>query len=86
MHTLINICIPHLVLQVVAGKGVKVAAGAGAAKHGRTDMGTSGAVFAKLAAEQAAAASGVVVVKPGRELRQAKQEGGARKGAAALKL
>ncbi|PNH06542.1 putative 6-phosphogluconolactonase 4, chloroplastic [Tetrabaena socialis] len=78
--------------QVVSGKGVRVAEGAGSKRHGRTDVGSSSAVFAKLAAEQAAAAAGggLKAPKVGRELQQSKgAAGGAegpRKGAAALKL
>ncbi|PNW79886.1 hypothetical protein CHLRE_08g370601v5 [Chlamydomonas reinhardtii] len=73
--------------KVVAGKGVKVAEGAGAAKHGRTDVGNSSAVFAKLAAEQAAAAAGggAKTKKVPRDLAAVGGEG-ARKGAVSLKL
>lgn len=72
---------------MVAGKGVKVAEGAGAAKHGRTDVGNSSAVFAKLAAEQAAAAAGggAKTKKVPRDLAAVGGEG-ARKGAVSLKL
>ncbi|GFR43851.1 hypothetical protein Agub_g4977, partial [Astrephomene gubernaculifera] len=51
--------------KVVSGKGVKVVEGAGAARHGRTDLGNTSAVFAKLAAEQKqqAAAGGAAVEK-----------------------
>ncbi|GIL47167.1 hypothetical protein Vafri_4051, partial [Volvox africanus] len=77
--------------KVVAGKGVKVAAGAGAGRHGRTDLGNSSAVFAKLAAEQAAAANGGGAIKVARDLKKKKgagggQQEGGKKGAAALKL
>ncbi|KAG2445425.1 hypothetical protein HXX76_000046 [Chlamydomonas incerta] len=72
--------------KVVAGKGVKVAEGAGAAKHGRTDVGNSSAVFAKLAAEQAAAAAGGAKAKVPRELAVVAGEAKGRKGAVSLKL
>lgn len=41
----------------MASKQVKVAEGAGSAKHGRADVRNSSGVFAKLAAEQLAAAA-----------------------------
>ncbi|KXZ52900.1 hypothetical protein GPECTOR_8g28 [Gonium pectorale] len=77
--------------KVVSGKGVKVAEGAGASKHGRADVGNSSAVFAKLAAEQAAAAAGGGGggAKLSRELKKAGGSGGqegAKKGGAAFKL
>ncbi len=87
----------HACSQVVAGKGVKIAEGAGAARHGRTDLGNSSAVFAKLAAEQAAAAgaAGGDGKKVARELKKkaaagpgggGAQDGSRKKGVVAFKL